>query len=126
MHKDFTICPHCFAKGKDRRIRPATPHRTPLVSRSDGRSFHLFVEESQIRPAPQGRNFEIVALFRYDLDPDVKAESSLVLIPLATNDSQRAAELLAQAADKLAEILARAESLKRVYAANELGMPATY
>lgn len=61
MHKNFDICPHCFAKGKDRVIRPATPHRTPLVSRSDGSSFHLFVEEAYVRRAPTGSDFEIVA-----------------------------------------------------------------
>lgn len=29
-------------QGKQRPVRPATPHRTPLVSRSDGSSFRLY------------------------------------------------------------------------------------
>jgi hypothetical protein len=50
MEKNFSICPHCAAKGKQRLVRPATPHR------------------NSTRAAPGEDGFEIVALFRYDLD----------------------------------------------------------
>jgi hypothetical protein len=115
MHKDFTICPHCSAKGKERVIRPATPHRTPLITRSDGISFHLFVEESYIRRASS--KLEVVALFRYDLDPTgVTAESALAQIRVSGNDTT---EVLEQAADTFAEVLARGVPLERVYAPTE-------
>src|SRR4051812_14716281 len=121
MEKNFTVCPHCSSRGRVRVIRPATPQRTPLVSRSDGSSFHLFVEESYVRRASTASNFEIVALFRHDLDhAGVKAESAMMLIPMASNDSQSATQVLEQAADSLAEILARGVPLKRVYGPTEL------
>jgi len=114
VEKNFSLCPHCFAKGRQRQIRPATPHRTPLVSRSDGSSFHLFVEDSYVRPAPQRAGFEVLALFRYDLDPaEVKAESTLVVIP--TQEREHSSELLEQAADQLAGMLAGGADLVRVY-----------
>ena len=111
MCKDFDVCPHCAAKGKHRLIRPAT-HRTPHVARSDGSSFHLYLEESYVRPA--GSAFEVVALFRYDLDPAaVTGDSTLVLLPVsAADDSLRA---LQQAADRLASELAAGAILRRQY-----------
>lgn len=121
MEKNFTNCPHCFAKGKDRVIRPATPQRTPLVSRSDGSSFHLFAEESHVRHAGSASGFEVVALFRYDLDPiSVRSESSLVQLPIPTNDLQSTTDVLEEAADRLAEILARGIPLKRMYGPSEI------
>ncbi len=114
MERNFNFCPHCFAKGKERRIQPATPQRTPLVSRSDGSSFHLFLEDSYVRPAPRRPGFEVMALFRYDLDPaGVKAESCLVVIP--TQDSKRALALLESAADQVANTLAAGRELGRLY-----------
>jgi hypothetical protein len=38
-----------------------------MVSRSDGESFHLFLEDSFIRPTPHGNGFEIVDLFAMTL-----------------------------------------------------------
>jgi len=79
-------------------IRPAAPHRTPLITRSDGISFHLFVEESYVTCLSS--KLEVVALFRYDLDPAaVRAESALAHIPLRGDDET---EVLEQAADTLA------------------------
>jgi hypothetical protein len=51
--EEFTICPHRFAKGKERCIRPATPHRTPSVSRSDGSSL-TFSRSSDALPDMAG------------------------------------------------------------------------
>ena len=63
MEKDFVVCPHCAAIGKHRELRPAT-RRTPLVTRSDGRSFHLFLEESILSRPSGATDPEIAALFR--------------------------------------------------------------
>jgi hypothetical protein len=93
MYKNFSNCPHCLAKGQHRVIRPATPHRTPLITRSDGTSFHLFVEESYIRRASS--KLEGVALFRYDLDPaGAKAESVLAQLLVSGDDTTEALEEL--------------------------------
>lgn len=114
---ESVACPHCAAKGKERLLRPATPHRTPLVWRSDDASFHLYVEMSSVRPAQQGAGFEIVALFRYDLDPaGVIGDSALILIPIGSADGDEVLSALEQAATKLADILAKGEPPSRVYA----------
>jgi len=44
MYKNFVVCPHCAAKGKEGSVRPATAHRSPLVSRSDAKAFHIFLD----------------------------------------------------------------------------------
>jgi hypothetical protein len=117
IEKNFTICPHCAAKGKERLLRPAT-HRTPYISRSDGKDFHLFLEDLVVRPAG-GHNREVqelMALFRYDLDPaGQKAESSLVMIAPAADSSERVLAQLEEAADRLAAMLEKREHLVRLY-----------
>jgi len=117
MDKNFGVCPHCAAKGRQRLIRPATPHRTPLVSRFDGGSFHIFVEESFIRPGPGHLGYELVALFRYDLDSaTVKGESALVVLSMPADERDHLPEQLEKAADRLAAILASGTDLQRQYA----------
>jgi len=105
--KNFVICPHCTAKGKERSVQPATAHRSPLVSRSDGKTFHIFLEESYVRPDSRRAKVEVVALFRYDLDSaGVKGESTLVFLPAGVPE-------LEKAADDLAEVLNLGKSLPR-------------
>src|SRR5205807_2713267 len=89
MKRNFTVCPHCAATGKQRLIRPATP-RTPLISRSDSRSFHLFLEESNVSRPSGATDQEVAALFRYDLEPaGEKSESTLVTIRPAGATGER-------------------------------------
>ena len=116
MYKNFVVCPHCAAKGKERSMHPATAQRSPLVSRSDAKSFHIFLEESCVRPNPSRTGWEVVALFRYDLDPaGVKSESTLVLLAVGSDESSASVLELEKAADHLAEVLASGKSLPRQY-----------
>jgi hypothetical protein len=117
MERNFIHCPHCAFRGKPRLIRPAT-HRTPLVSRSDGRTFHVYLEESGLhtRSSDSQSERQVSALFRYDLDPcSVRAESTLVMIPDVGDDDVRTQIRLEEAAELLAELLARAEVPRRLY-----------
>jgi hypothetical protein len=117
MERNFTNCPHCAFLGRPRLIHPAT-HHTPLVSRSDARTFHLYLEESglHVRSSDPGSEPQIYALFRYDLDPSfVKAESTLVMIQDADEDAIRMGAKLEQAADLLAELLAHTDVPHRLY-----------
>jgi hypothetical protein len=50
----------------------------------------------------------------------VKAESTLVQLPVAKNDLQSTTDVLEEAADRLAEILARGIPLKRIYRPAEI------
>jgi hypothetical protein len=121
MEKNFSNCPHCVSLGKVKLIRPAV--HGPLVSRSDGRTFHLYLEESGLHrqsshgcPSDVQSEPQIYALFRYDLDPcSVKSESTLVIIPNAGDDETRTLKRLEQAADLLAEFLERAKAPGRLY-----------
>jgi len=116
MEKNFSVCPHCAAKGKRRWIQPATPQRTPLVSRSDGGSFHLFLEESHASAVRDGSGFQISALYRYDLDSlGIKGESTLVSIRVPAAESNAVGVQYEEAADRLASLLAKGESLLRHY-----------
>jgi hypothetical protein len=117
MYKNFVICPHCEAKGKKRSVQPATAHRSPLVSRSDAKTFHIFLEESYVRPNSSHAGSEVVGLFRYDLDSaGVKGESTFVLLTLASGEANTGVPELEKAADDLAEILALGRSLPRQFA----------
>lgn len=116
MEKNFTNCPHCAFLGKVKLIRPAI--HGPLVSRSDGRSFHLHLEECSLhrRSSEPASEPQIYALFRYDLDPcSVKSESTLVIIPNAGDDETRAQAKLEEAADLLAGFLECAEVPRGLY-----------
>ena len=42
MHKDFEKCPHCIAKGDSGTIM-RLQEQTPLISRSDDKTFHIFL-----------------------------------------------------------------------------------
>ena len=96
-------------------MHPATAHRSSLVSRSDAKVFHIFLEESYVRQNSSRTGSEVVALFRYDLDSaGVKGESTLALLPVASEASAGVPEL-EKAADDLAEILASGKSLPRQY-----------
>ena len=115
IDKDFADCPHCAMKGKPRRLQPAA-YRTPHVSRSDGRSFHIFLEESSVSRPFGGPEQEVVALFRYDLDPaGEKSESTLVRIHPAGGSRDAVLEQLEQSSDRLAAILEDGQRLQRIY-----------
>jgi hypothetical protein len=105
MEKNFINCPHCALKGKVKLVQPST-RRTPLISRSDAKTYHLYLEEyMQSRP-------ENWALFRYDLDPKaVRGESSGVFLAVAGNDEEQ----LEETADLLALILAEGTVPGRQY-----------
>jgi hypothetical protein len=114
--KNFAVCPHCLAKGKEKSARPASPHRSPLVSRSNGQTFHVYLEESFNRPNSTHSGSEVVALFRYDLDSaGVNGESTLVVIPLASVELPSGLSELEDVADKMAKILGSGKSLPRQY-----------
>jgi hypothetical protein len=115
MKINFTFCPHCAASGKQRQIRPATS-RTPLISRSDGRSFHLFLEELNVSRPSGATDQEVAALFRYDLDPaGEKSESTLVTIRPAGATGERVLAQLDQSADQLAAVLEKGDRLQKTY-----------
>jgi len=115
MERGFVICPHCAAKGRRKELRAAT-RRAPHVSRSDGKSFHLFLEESIVSRPSGATDREVSALFRYDVDPaGVISESALVTIRPAGATAEAVLAQLEQSADRLAAILAKGDRLRKTY-----------
>ena len=115
MESDFVFCPHCAAKGKQRGLRAAT-RRTPHVSRSDGRTFHLYLEESIVSRASGAVDEEVSALFRYDFDPaGEKSESTSVTIRPAGATGEFVLRQLQSSADRLAATLEKGSQLQKTY-----------
>jgi hypothetical protein len=116
MDKNFKTCPHCALLGKQKLIRPAI--HGPLLSRSDGRTFHLYLEECGLhrRPSDEESEAQIYALFRYDLNPvSVKSESTVIMIQETGDDENRRLAKLEEAAELLAQLLASAEVPRNLY-----------
>jgi hypothetical protein len=115
MEINFVFCPHCAAKGKPRGLRAAT-QRTPHVSRSDGRTFHLYLEESYVSRASGATREEVAALFRYDFDSvGQKSESTLVTIRPAAASGELVLRQLESCADRLAATLEKGAQLQKTY-----------
>ncbi|HEY7616079.1 MAG TPA: hypothetical protein VH744_04690, partial [Terriglobales bacterium] len=75
-----------------------------------------FLEESHVSAAQPGPGFQIMALFRYDLDPaEIKGESTLVLVQVASADHDRVRVRYEYAADRLASLLGEGKILDRQF-----------
>ncbi len=117
MYKDFSVCPHCQAKGKPGPVVAATSN-TPPISRSDGSSFHLFLQSGPSpRPAPGGGVIDqVVAHFRYTLDPaGITSEPISVIVKHAGVSQQVLREQIGEVADRLAEIVQAGKRPERAY-----------
>jgi hypothetical protein len=111
--KNFVRCPHCASKGRVFEIQRAPS--TPLVSRSDGRSFHLFLLSMHATEIDKKKR--VAAFFRYALDKDGISNRPTVVI---WEDEPRSSEdhtlrLVEETADELATKLGKGEALAGVY-----------
>lgn len=119
MMKDFATCPHCEAKGNLDSMMPLSLE-TEIVSRSDGKSFHLFLLlRPQPRHAPSGGIIasEMVALFRYAHD-SLELESEPVdvtLEGLMGTTREQVNQQVQEVADLLVGILQSSRKLERRY-----------
>jgi hypothetical protein len=107
MLSNFETCPHCVAKGKSGSIW-RMHERTPLISRSDGTTFHLTLFDG---PGPlyvaSGRTMSgrAAALFLYDSEALGLAGKVLVIIRTANLRGAETIPAIESAADKIAEAL---------------------
>jgi hypothetical protein len=111
--KNFVRCPHCASKGRVFEVQRAPS--TPLVSRSDGSSFHLYL--LRLHTTVDGQKKRVVAFFRYALDKNGIANGPTVAI---LEDAVRSSEdhtlrLVEDVADELAAKLRNGETLAGVY-----------
>ncbi len=112
MYKDFDTCPHCTAAKKSGRIMRMEA-KTPLISRSDGKHFHLYLFSG---PDPwyaksgapiAGR---MTTNYFYASDKlKVSHEAVMVMFRTTDLDYDRIVEAMRDAADRIAEILSKGE-----------------
>ena len=116
--KNFSTCPHCESKGRAGIVVRITEN-TPLISRSDGTTFHLFLQDG---PAPQyGKGGGLIAgralaHFRYAQD-NLGLESEPVAIVLNTFGKTRdeVVKQIEDVADQLAKELRSGHRLSLAY-----------
>jgi hypothetical protein len=118
MNKNFSTCPHCKSTGRPGIVVRITEN-TPLISRSDGATFHLFLQDG---PTPQyGESGGLVegralAHFRYAQD-NLRLQSEPVAIVLNTFEKNRyeVVKQIEDLADLLAERLQSGQRLSLAY-----------
>lgn len=111
--KNFAKCPHCASKGRIFEIKVGSS--TPLISRSDGSSFHLFLLFLR-RPLSPSKNLT-KAFFRYALDRKGITDRPTVVVVENEQGTpwERTLASIEAVADKLAAILKTGESLAGFY-----------
>jgi hypothetical protein len=117
-YRNFNFCPHCAHLGQQSfldRLREGMP----MISRSDGRSYHLYLAD---RPLPYplersaGRVRRISACFWYSHTsrPEL-AGSTIVILPDSRTNHPNAFRMIEAAADLLAEELFHGGCLATLY-----------
>jgi hypothetical protein len=116
--KNFLICPHCNAHGLQRRIVRAT-EQTPLVSRSDGRTYHLFLQYGPGRRLSKRsgtKREEYIIHFRYALESEhIANDPVVVLFKIAGQSKEDAQKIIEEVADELATHLEDGKRLAPFY-----------
>ncbi len=113
MLKNFSVCPHCTKKGASGAL-VRIQESTPIVSRSDGESFHLFLQNG---PMPQllpggGETGNLLAHFRYVRDA---ASANSYTVDLLLSGGKNVIKEIESAADVLAARLAAGSGLSYAY-----------
>lgn len=111
--KNFVRCPHCTSKGRVFEVQRAPS--TPLVSRSDGSSFHLFL--LRLHTTMHDQKKRVLAFFRYALDKnDITNGPTVVILEDARGSSEdHTLRLVEDVADELAAKLRNGETPAGVY-----------
>lgn len=116
--KNFTICGHCLAKGSPGRV-PRLTSETPLVSRSDGKTYHLFLlfgPNLQPDSAKRAGEKTYIAHYIYSLDTaSLRDEPVSVVIPVHSKSELNLNECAQSIADDLTRDLAAGKPLSRFY-----------
>ena len=108
MHKEFDKCPHCTVAGKS-GIMMRLEAKTPLISRSDGKNYHLFLFSGpDLWYAKSGAPVagRLVANYYYASDRlNVNHDETTVQPCSADLDHDGVVMAMRDAADLIAEIL---------------------
>jgi hypothetical protein len=118
MFRNFTACPHCAAKGLPGHLWKIE-ERTPSITLSDGKSFHLILLSGpDLVPAPSGglRANRLVGQFSHLHDNfGAEPQRAAVLLTRPGENFQQVTAQLDKAALKLAELLKHGNPLSPEY-----------
>lgn len=117
-HRNFNLCPHCALNG-EQTLLCRLCEGLPMISRSDGETFHLLLAD---RPAPYPperdsgptRKFSVRFWYSHIRQPQVTC-STLVILLGARSNHPVFFRKLETVADLLAEELAGGGQLAEVY-----------
>ena len=116
--KDFSVCPHCRLNSRP-GLLPRTTADTPIISRSDGRTYHIYLQYGpKLQPISPGivKPGFYLAHFRYALDTQ-NIRNRAVVVLFAVNEARPdPVPIVRRAADKLAESLKSGNKLEAFYA----------
>jgi hypothetical protein len=118
-YRNFNLCPHCRAQGQESLLSRLC-EGVPMISRSDGWSFHLLLaDEPQPYPAESkaGETDLVSVCFWYcHVKSGTTTRTSIVLLPAEAPGYAAFFRRIEQAADLLAERLGEKASLGTLYA----------
>ena len=116
--RNFSVCPHCQSLG-DPPLLNRLCEGLPMISRSDGSSFHLLLADRPL-PYPNERSAgptqKISVCFWYS-HVSRPEETGWTIVTLHSAETNRPGvfRTIETIADQLAETLARAGQLKELY-----------
>jgi hypothetical protein len=117
-HKNFSACPHCASKG-DAGMIVRTTDLSPLISRSDGATYHLFLRDGPTRRYGQSGGLiagQMIATFCYAQDNyEVKSELLRILLKNPGGSRDEVTKSLEDVADRLAVALESGTKLGGLY-----------
>jgi hypothetical protein len=117
LHTNFSVCKHCMLNGRP-GLLPRVTQDTPVISRSDGRSYHIYLQYGpRLRPSPSGAVIPGVYLahFRYALDSKKLRDEPVIVAINAANQPYPVVQIVGIVADKLAAMLEAGKVPARFY-----------
>lgn len=117
-HKNFSTCPHCVAEGDPGMIVRMTSS-IPLISRSDGSTYHLFLQDGPNPRYGQSGGLiagQLIATFRFDQDKyAVKSEPLRIFMKNPGHSHDEVTKQIEDVADRVAAVLQDGDKLARSY-----------
>jgi hypothetical protein len=115
--RNFSVCRHCLLNGWP-GLLPRVTKETPVISRSDGRSYHIYLQYGpQLQPSATGAVIPGVYLahFRYALDSKKLRDEPVIVAINPLSQPYSVLHIVGLIADKLAAILKDGKSPARFY-----------
>lgn len=117
FESNFRVCKHCLLNGRP-GLLPRVTKDTPVISRSDGRSYHIYLQYGPtLQPSPVGAVIPGVYLvhFRYALDSKNLLDEPVIVVINPVLQPYPVIKIVEIVTDKLAAILKDGKAPARFY-----------